>query len=228
MKKLWRQYADRIDGMTLRERATIFAAAASLMVVVVYSFWIDSEFTRSRRLGADLAQRQAEMRTIQEQIGKIARTREADPDRENRARLARLKAQLADVETKIAAEERKFTAPDKMRRVLEELLAKNQRVRLVALKTLPMSSIAEAREAVATPGNRSVKPPPAADRLIFRHGVELTVAGAYLDILQYLADLERLPTQLYWSTLGIEGQYPTVTLKVTVYTLSLDRAWLSV
>ena len=47
-------------------------------------------------------------------------------------------------------------------------------------------------------------------------------------LLGYLSELERLPTQLYWSTLGIEGQYPTVTLKVTVYTLSLDRAWLSV
>ena len=41
-------------------------------------------------------------------------------------------------------------------------------------------------------------------------------------------DLERLPTQLYWGDLGLEGQYPSITVKIVVYTMSLDRAWLSV
>jgi MSHA biogenesis protein MshJ len=135
---------------------------------------------------------------------------------------------LAEVNARIAAEERKFTAPETMRAVLEELLAKNRRVQLMSLKTLPMSSIAEERAPASPPAGQG-KPPAAAGRLIFRHGVELTVAGSYLDILAYLGDLEKLPTQLYWSGLGLEAQqYPTVTLKVTVFTLSLDRAWLQV
>jgi MSHA biogenesis protein MshJ len=58
--------------------------------------------------------------------------------------------------------------------------------------------------------------------------LELTVSGAYLDILAYLQDLERLPTQLYWGDLGLDSQYPTMTVRIVVYTMSLDRAWLSV
>ena len=157
-------------------------------------------------------------------MGKLARVRDSDPDRVNRERLAVLKAQLDDAQTRIANEERKFTAPDKMRAVLEELLSKNQRVRLVSLKTLPIASIAESRADAQGAGAK----PQAAERLIYRHGVELTISGAYLDVLGYLSALERLPTQLYWSGLLMEGRYPTVTMKVTVFTLSLDPAWLSV
>jgi MSHA biogenesis protein MshJ len=224
----WRRYAERIDAMTLRERVIIFAAVSALLVAAFYSLSIDSEFIKSKRLTGDIAQRQAEMKSIQEQIAKMAQARNADPDRANRERLAQVKAQLAELNAKIAAEERKFTAPDKMRAVLEELLAKNQRVRLVALKTLQPTSIAEARAPVGSPAAAAGKPPAGAERLIFRHGVELVVSGAYLDVLGYLSDLERLPTQLYWSTLGMESKYPVITVKLTVYTLSLDRAWLSV
>lgn len=230
MKKLWRKYTERVDAMKMRERVIIFAAAAVLLVVFPYILWIESEFAKSRRLGREMVQRQGEMKSLQEQIGKLASARQADPDRLNRERLAAMRAQLAEVQSRIASEERKFTAPDKMKVVLEELLVKNQRVRLVSLRTLPVSSIAEERvPASAAPANPGAKPPPVAGRLIFKHGVELTVAGPYLDVLAYLSDLERLPTQLYWNALGMEtSEYPAMTVKFTVFTMSLDRAWLNV
>ncbi len=230
MKNLWTRYAARLDAMTLRERTIIFAAIATLLTVLVYSLWIDGEFTKSRRLTSEIGQREAEMKAIQDQVAKLSSARLADPDRANRERLKSLQQQVAEIEANIAAEERKFTAPDKMRAVLEELLAKNRRVNLVSLKTLPVASISEdgaGGPAKPPAASGQIKPPPAG-RLIYRHGVELVVSGAYLDILGYLKELERLPTQLYWGDLGLAGQYPAITVKVVVYTLSLDRAWLSV
>jgi len=228
VKKLWQTYAARLDAMTLRERTIIFAALASVVVVFSYTLWIEGEFSKSRRLTFEIAQRQAEMKAVQDQVGRLAAARGADPDRTNRERLSALQQQLAQIEASIAAEERKFTAPDKMRGVLEELLAKNRRVNLVSLKTLPMTSIAEDGAAAKPPAGAPAAKPAPAGRLIYRHGVELTVSGSYLDILGYLQELDRLPTQLYWGDLGLEGQYPTITVKVVVYTMSLDRAWLSV
>ena len=71
--------------------------------------------------------------------------------------------------------------------------------------------------------------PTPGERLIYRHGIEVTVSGAYLDLHRYLSELERLPTQLYWSSLDLEAtNYPRHTLKLVVYTLSLDPAWLNV
>ncbi len=225
MKKLWTDFSARIDAMTLRERSILFAAAACVLIVFVYSLWIDADFAKSGRLTREIAQRQAEMKSLQDEIGKMGRMREADPDRVNRERLAALRTELAAIESRIGGEEHKFTAPEQMRNVLEELVARNHRIRLVSLKTLPVSSIADEKPA-AQPGEEKSA---SQARLIYRHGVELTVVGTYLDLLSYLSALEKLPTQLYWN--GLEMQvtdYPAVTMKLTVFTLSLDRAWLNV
>jgi MSHA biogenesis protein MshJ len=64
---------------------------------------------------------------------------------------------------------------------------------------------------------------------LFRHGIELTVSGAYLDLYEYLRTLERLPAQLYWGRAELSvSEYPSITLKLTLYTVSFDRAWLTV
>jgi len=39
--------------------------------------------------------------------------------------------------------------------------------------------------------------------------------------------LEKLPWRMFWSRATLAAaEYPRVTLKVTIYTLSLDKAWL--
>ena len=66
-------------------------------------------------------------------------------------------------------------------------------------------------------------------RNVYKHGIELTLQGAYLDLLDYLARLERLPVQMFWAHAKMDaGDYPRVRLTVTVYTLSLNKNWLVV
>ena len=219
MNPLWRHYAERIDALSLRERAMIFAAAAVVVVALAWVLFIDAESARHKRLTTALKQKQSEMKALEAQVSQIV-GRTAEPASE---RLRQIRMQIADAEAQIAAEERKFTAPAQVRAVIEELLGRNRAVALVELKSLPVTSIAEAR------AGAGAKPAAAGERLIYRHGIELTVTGAYLDLLAYLRDLEALPAQLYWGGVEIDAvAYPKVTMKVTVYTLSLDRAWLKV
>jgi MSHA biogenesis protein MshJ len=224
---LWLRYSERIEQMSLRERALVFTCAMLLLVGLGYTMLIEPEMKRERRLSSSLVQKQAESRTFQEQIAQIAATRAADPDRAPRERLALVRERLAQIEVGIVAEERKFTNPAQMRRVIEELLTRNPSVQLVAMKNLPTTSVADAR--ASAPGAPAPAAPAPADRLVYRHGVEITVSGSYLDLLAYLSQLERLPTQLYWSSLELDAaRYPRNTLKLVVYTLSLDKRWMSV
>ena len=63
--------------------------------------------------------------------------------------------------------------------------------------------------------------------LLFRHGVELTARGSYLDMVDYMNALEALPTQLFWGRAQLDVEvYPTVRLTLTLYTLSLDEKWM--
>jgi MSHA biogenesis protein MshJ len=64
---------------------------------------------------------------------------------------------------------------------------------------------------------------------LFRHGIELTVSGGYSDLYEYLKILEHLPSQLYWGRAElVVADYPAISLKLTLYTVSFNRAWLVV
>jgi MSHA biogenesis protein MshJ len=237
VKQLWNRYAERIDALSVRERVLVFSTAMALLLALVYTLFIDPQLGAQKRLSAAVMQRQAELKGIEAQITAIATSRAANPDRSLRERLAEVRKQLGETEAQIAAEERRFTAPEQMKTVIEEMLARNRAVQLVSMKTLASSTLAEARaeagkaEAPKPAAKPAAEPgrPQQGERLVYRHGVEVTVAGGYLDLLRYLRDLEHLRTQLYWSSLEIDAtRYPRHTMKIVVYTLSLDPAWLNV
>ena len=215
MKALFKRYAERVDNASLRERVLLFGAAALALVFIVNAALIDPLRAKNRKLVAETAQRQTELRTLQSEVQRLAQLRAADPDAQRQKQAAELRAELAALEASIVEEQRRFTSPQRMRQVLEEMLERDRRLRLVDLKTLPITDLA------GTQGQ--------AGRSIFRHGLELTLSGSYLDLHAYLAALERMSTQLYWGKVEMSvSAYPVVTLKLTVYTLSFDKAWLVV
>ena len=68
----------------------------------------------------------------------------------------------------------------------------------------------------------------AAAQHVYKHGVEVVVEGSYASLLAYVARLEHQPWQVYWGKTVLSADYPKVVVSLTLYTLSLDRAWLVV
>ncbi|MGD9600095.1 MAG: type II secretion system protein GspM [Steroidobacteraceae bacterium] len=215
MRELIDRYAERIDAASLRERVFMFAAGALVVIYVASVALIQPLRDRQRQLGAEIAQKEKELRAVQLGLQRIVRERQRDPDTANRERIAQLRGELQALDSRVAEEQRRFTPPERMRAVLEEMLQRDRRLRLVDLKTLPVTVFADSPEQKG--------------RKVYRHGVELTLAGGYLDFYRYLRALEALPTQLYWGRAELAvATYPAATLKLTVYTLSFDQAWLVV
>lgn len=234
MKRLWQQYVARMDAASLRERAMIFAAAAVAVIALANVLLIEPELGKQRRLSREIDQRQGETRKMQEELQRMAAARQADPDQAMRKQLEALRARTADAEAKLKDEQRKFVPPERIGALLEELLGKNRRLQLVDMRTLPVAAIDPAGPAQKPAAEKPAAEKPAAARpaapgTIYRHGVEITLSGGYLDLLTYLRDLEKLPSQMYWGKLELAAAgYPKVTLKLSVYTMSLDLAWLIV
>lgn len=204
------RYFERVDAASLRERVLMFLALAMLLVLMVNSVLIEPLRDRQKRLSTETNQRQGELSTIQKELRRLAAVDSADPNAEMNRRAIALRAELAALDARVVAEQKRFTAPERVREVLDEMLQRNKRLGLVELKTLPVS--------VIDSGKR-----------VFRHGVELTVTGTYIELFDYLAALERLPTQIYWGKAELEVvSHPTARLRLVVYTVSLDRAWLVV
>jgi MSHA biogenesis protein MshJ len=73
----------------------------------------------------------------------------------------------------------------------------------------------------------TLRPAAARAPLLYRHGVEVTVRGNYLDMIGYMAALESMPTQLFWGRAQLEAEtWPNSRLTLTLYTLSLDAKWM--
>ena len=59
--------------------------------------------------------------------------------------------------------------------------------------------------------------------------LEIEFAGKYLDILQYMETLEALDWKLLWDEIEIVSEeYPVVTFKVVISTLSTRKEWVGI
>jgi MSHA biogenesis protein MshJ len=217
MKAIIKRYVERIDAASLRERVLIFLTLALVLVVAANFALLEPLRAKQKRLVAEAAQTQKELGVIQTELQRLVQASGVDPDAVNKGKQAALRDDLRRLNARISLEQRRFTPPERMRSVLEEMLEKNKGLALVDLKTLPVAPIAPPRPGAGSSSG------------MFRHGIELTVAGNYAALYEYLRTLEKLPTQLYWARAELAvSQHPLLTLKLTVHTVSFDRAWLIV
>lgn len=224
MKQLWRRWSERIDAMGLRERALVFFAAALVLLIAFNWLAIGPTQERQRQVARQLAQKQADMRLLHEQTQKLLGTRTQDPNAAKRERLAALKQRLAAIDADLAERQRGLVPPERIPGLLEEMLRRDRRLELVALRSLPAVALGADKEATGDAAAAA-----RAGLRIYRHGVEVTVRGGYFELLRYVTELERLPLRMFWHEIDLAAtDYPTITMKLTVYTLSLERAWLVV
>ena len=223
MKEQIDRIVAKVDGMSLRERALIFIAAAFLVVSLIDSLFLNPLLTHQKRLSAQVVQQQEKMKEIQAQIATLLQAKQADATSPQRDRIRQLQQQIADGGAYLKDRRDKLVPPERMASLLEQVLKRNGRLQLVAMTTLPVSSFIEQSEeaAVAHIGGQ--------EQLMYKHGVQITVRGSYADLTQYMATLEKLPTRMFWGMAKMNVvQYPTSELTLTLYTLSLDKTWLQV
>jgi MSHA biogenesis protein MshJ len=226
MNETWQKVVARFDALKPRERVMVFVAGAAVIGWLVFALAIDNELIRYKRLRADLSRQQGTLAQLQIQAAQLMRSAAQDPDAAGRARIAALTTQLAQFDNELRGVQQGLVPPTRMARVLEDMLTRNSRVHLVKLKTLPVSALVD-REAKGEPVRAETQG--GADRLVYKHGIELTLEGGYLDLLDYLTRLEKLQWQMFWARTRVNAsQYPRVQMTVTLYTLSLDEAWLVV
>ncbi len=212
----------KVDGMSLRERTLIFAAAAFALVSLLDTFFLDPLLAQQRRLSSAVVQQQEKMKETQAQLGALLEAKKADQNAPQRERIRQLREQIMQGDAYLKDTRDKLVPPEKMADLLGQVLDRNGKLRLVALHTLPASLFIEPDAEVAAKMAGQ-------ERQIYKHGVEITVRGNYADLVQYLTALERLPTQMFWgmAKMNVVG-YPDAELTLVLYTLSLDKTWLQV
>ncbi len=221
------KYADGIDAMALRERAMFFGAVALVLMTLLQAFLLNPVLSRRNQLSAQIAQQEDETKAIQAQIDALVRPKVQDQDALNRAKLKSLREQTAQLDRQFEEQQKQFVAPEKMVGMLENMIVKNRKLQLLSLRKLSGAGLSPGVGAPA--GAAGGRAPAGGAREVFRHTVELSVKGSYFDLLDYLAALERMPQRVFWDGLELSvAQYPQSVLKLTLYTLSPEKSWLTV
>lgn len=236
MKRYWDLARNKIDDMSLRERAMIFVAAGFVVISLINSILLDPLLAKQKALSAQVIQQQEKMKELQAAIQSLLQAKRDDESSPLRIRSAQLKQQLQELDGYLQSRSSRLVEPDKMADLLKQVLGNNDGLQLVELKTLPVSLLIDkpqagkgAEKTAAAAQASGNQPQPDAQKQIFMHGVQITVRGGYPELLRYVSALESLPTQMFWgeASLNVE-KYPYSVLTLTLYTLSLDKTWLTV
>lgn len=239
----WAQWVAKFAAISRRERAIVAAAVVFGGGLLTFNFGVDPFLLKARSASrAELAAR-TEITQQQVQLAMLT-AQNADPDAPGRRRLAQAKQGLATVNERLGSFEAGMVPPARMQAFLEGLLAGNRAIELLGLKTLPVTlvgaQVAVQKNEAAAGAASSTKDPgkdrgdsggvaPAPVDGIYQHGIEIRLAGSYNDLLNYLAELERMPQRVMWNSVSLTVEkYPRNVLVLRVFTLSLDRNWLIV
>ncbi len=231
MKAYWQRYLAWFAARQPRERAIVAAAVLGGILFLGYSYAIEPALLASRTAARTTTE--AKAAATQAIVAADALSKQnVDPDAPLREELERTRGQLADQSRRFEAVDRSLVPPAKVPALLESLLARSRTLQLVSLRTLPPTPVIERKAAKgdaaapAKPGDVAAANASPAPNL-FKHGVEIRIAGTYADLLSYLDELESAPQRLIWGRMDLTvSEYPRSVLTLTVYTLSLEKSWL--
>ena len=242
MKARWAVLAARFDALQSRERYLVAFAVLAGIVLLGFSLLVEPAMKRGQLAERQAAEQGAQFAALQAQI-KTLQDPGRDPDVQARAELSKLKEQLAASAEQLAAMESSLVPPQRMTALLEDMIGQVSGLQLLSLRTLPVAPLIGAQgTATSNTGNaepKEVANAAASDKAaaqpnvlaggLYQHGVEIRLEGSYQQLTVYLQSLEKSKTKLLWSRVSLAAEdHPRLVLTLTVYTISLDRAWLIV
>lgn len=217
MNKRWQEYGKRFNAQSARERCLI---GLTLLVALGFLWWsyhaaptmasVDQRQAENERIASEVDSTRAVVADIRRRIA-------AGVHQEKESQLVSLQRELDAVEERLRVETIELIDPEKMFLLMNQLVYPESRLSLLSLKrreVKPAFELAEDEDQ---------------DSGIYRHMLEITLSGKYLDILEYVRSLEALDWKLMWDEIELESEeYPAVTVKVVISTLSTRREWVGI
>jgi len=233
LSKTLNAWQQKFDALSLRERVMVAAALVAVTFFLVDALLLSAWSRQNAGLKASIAEQHAESGRVSAQLKEMQVRISSHPDAQARARIQEIEQKIAGIDAGLQSSAKQLVPPERMATLLEDLLKRNRRLQLVKMTTRPAEELL-GRDPAAAGQPGAGQTPAAAGQAgsqnnIFKHGVELTLRGSYFDMLEYLAQIESLPWQMYWGQLKLDArEYNRPVLTLTLYTLSLDKVWLTI
>lgn len=206
MKRHWQRLVARIDEMSLRQRGMLFATVSLVVVVFAHVALLEPLLMRQKSLIERSNRDQSQLAAVRAQIEGLLKEQQQTAKDPEQLAVAELEKRLAELEKALASRKEAFVAPNRLPDLLRSLLGSGQGVTLESLRTVP---------GIPVQGGMD----------LYRHGLEMTLRGSYIDLTQYLTEMEKMPARLLWGPVELQVEkYPEVRMTLQVHTLSTQRS----
>jgi MSHA biogenesis protein MshJ len=212
----------KIDILSNRER---FLTLLSV-ITVLYFTWNNifyENYLSTDKERADIAKKlENQINLLQGQISNISAVTKSNPIKDLSGKISQITIKNKDLENKIAALTQQLIPPDKMLNLLQDILDKDEHLQIVRIDNLPETQLFVNTEKISTEDKTLNK------YQVYRHGLQIELVASYFNAKQFLHRLEQLPWKILWDEMSYEvTDYPNAKVIITIYTLSLNKKWIS-
>jgi len=211
--------SDKFTLLSVREKV-LFSISGLVFILFGGFVWlIEPVQLDTTALTGRVQRQQAELGRLETQIKEVERELQQDPDDPLRKSIALMRENIVDIDESLREQTVDLIPAEKMPLVLERIL---ERSTSLQVKVVAVNSIAPIRMMdIDSSAGEKVN--------LFQHGVSLTLEGGYMDVLQYLEEIENLEWRFYWKSFDYKvGEYPLGRAEIELYTLSTSQAFIGI
>jgi MSHA biogenesis protein MshJ len=224
----------KLDALSTRERAMVGFAGVAVIGFVLWAVLVDPTRVANRAARARVADAQAEIERLATQRRPLIEKLAEPPEVLQRRELARLDEAVRQLDERVQAMSRGLVPAARMAETMRGLLGRTPGLELVAMRTEPArpliepaASAPDAAPAAAASTSPATARPGSPAVGIWKHGLAIELEGRFPDLAASVARLDTLPVRVLWSDTHLRTlEWPRVRMTLTVYTLSLDDAWM--
>lgn len=216
--------SSRYQQLSVRERILLLLVLVVLIYQLADTLLLSYQAGRADAVRAQINEAHAAQAQMAQEITEITGLLQNDPNKPLKARAESLKSTIDKSKRELRELARQLIAPGQMSGLLEQMLLEQGKLTLQRLETLGVAVLQE-RDAV----NEDDEPTAAPEFPVYKHGFAIEFSGSYLDTLEYLETLEKLPQRFYWDRVDFKAQeYPINRVRIELHTLSLSEDWIGV
>lgn len=213
----YRDLEDKFAALTIREKGLMIASGLLLILFGGYVWFVEPIQLEIDGLTKRVDRQKADLGRLETQIKNIEVELSQDPNEPLRKSVKKLRESIVKVDASLREQTVDLIPANKMPEVLEKILGQSDKLKVLKMNSIPPVRMMD----INSTGGENVN--------LFQHGVMLVLEGEYMDILNYLEEIEDLEWRFYWKRFDyLVGEYPVAKAEIELYTLSTNKAFIGV
>lgn len=214
MKTMFNHVGQQFEVLSRRERVLIGIALLALVSIIGF-MPLESLWKKQTSISQQLKALEQENQISVQQIELYQQRLTMDPNQDYQQRLVLLQQQNQDIDAQLNEQMVDMVPADYMPELLGNLLGQVQGIKLIKFTSIaPVPLLAVGDEKKLN---------------LYSHGIRMSLEGDYFSVMRFVEAVEAMPDKLYWKRLDYKvAEYPKGMINIEVYTLSLNKDFISV